>query len=155
MKDQQYTRARLERMAAEGLKNLLKMEFGIDADTDDKSSLVDTVMLAQGDDQGLQDDQDPSVLHEDGETMAKAGTRRKIRMVIHNQSGPGGAEPVFVAVNGHGVLFPRDTEVLLSPEVAEVIRNAKSDVTRNHDDGRVETVVVNRYAYTVYGEAEA
>ncbi len=153
MKEQQYTRARLERMAAEGLKSLLKAEFGIDADTDDKSALVDVVMRAQEDDQGLHDDQESSVLHENGETMAKAGTRRKIRMVIHNQSGPGGAEPVFVGVNGHGVLFPRDTEVLLSPEVAEVIMNAKSDVIRNHDDGRVETIVVNRYAYTVLGEA--
>ncbi len=153
MKEQQYTRARLERMAAEGLKSLLKAEFGIDADTDDKSALVDVVMRAQEDDQGLHDDQESSVLHENGETMARAGTRRKIRMVIHNQSGPGGTEPVFVAVNGHGVLFPRDTEVLLSPEVTEVIRNAKSDVTRNHDDGRVETIAVSRYAYTVLGEA--
>lgn len=153
MKEQQYTRARLERMSAEGLKDLLRAEFGIDAGADDKPTLVDAVMRAQENDQENHDDQEPPMSSEERAAMDKARMGRKIRMVIHNQGGPGGSEPVFVGVNGHGVLIPRDTEVLLSPEVAEVIRNAKSDVTRNHDDGRIETVVVNRYAYTALGEA--
>lgn len=145
MKEQEkYVRARLERMSIEGLQNLLAVEFGVTTGVDEKDALVDAVLRAQESVLEIQDDQDAP--------PPRKAEEQRIGLLIHNQNGPGGTDPVFASVNGRGYLIPREREVLLPLEVAEVLRNARSDVfERRGDGGPVEVRTVNRFAFTVVG----
>lgn len=56
--------------------------------------------------------------------MAKDTTEKKYKIVIPSQSGPGGADDVFIAPNGREILIRRDAEVEVGQDVIEALNNA-------------------------------
>lgn len=81
------------------------------------------------------------------------GKRPRVRVVFHNQDGPGGADDIFVSVNGRAYLIKREHEVNLPREVMRVIENAEQSVFERGADSRLREKLVKRYSYTTLGEA--
>jgi len=80
---------------------------------------------------------------------------QRIRVVFHNQEGPGGNEDVFVSVNGQAYLIKRECEVSLPPEVLRVVEDARQTVFEPGESGRCVTRQVPRFACRVLGPAAA
>lgn len=77
--------------------------------------------------------------------------RGPVRVIIHNQDGPCGAEDVFVSVNGKAWLIKREHEVDLPPEVLEVLENAEQAVYERDPDGAQREKRMKRFAYSILG----
>jgi hypothetical protein len=80
------------------------------------------------------------------------GLSDKIRVIFHNQDGPGGADDIFVSVNGKGYLIKREHEVELPGEVMHIIENAKQNVFERGADSRIRERTVMRYSFSVLGD---
>lgn len=83
----------------------------------------------------------------------KTGKRPRVRVVFHNQGGPGGSDDIFVSVNGRAYLIKREHEVSLPHEVMRVIENAEQSVFERGADNRLREKLVKRYSFTVLGGA--
>lgn len=86
------------------------------------------------------------------ETAARQDLQARTRVVFHMQDGPGGADDIFVAVNGQACLIKRECEVALPPEVLEVVENARQTIFEP-ENGVARARQVPRFAYTVLGPA--
>lgn len=62
---------------------------------------------------------------------------QKVRIKIHNSSGPGGTEPVWVAVNGRGMFIPRNKEVEISAPYVEVLQHAEERIYETDEDNKI------------------
>jgi hypothetical protein len=83
----------------------------------------------------------------------KTGKRPRVRVIFHNQGGPGGSDDIFVSVNGRAYLIKREHEVMLPFEVMRVIENAEQSVFERGADNRLREKLVKRYSYTMLGDA--
>jgi hypothetical protein len=84
---------------------------------------------------------------------ANAKKNSRIKVIFHNQDGPGGSDDIFVSVNGRAYLIKREHEVRLPREVMRVIENAEQSVFERGADNRMREKLVKRYSYTVLGDA--
>lgn len=88
-----------------------------------------------------------------GNDGSAQGLNNKVRVIFHNQDGPGGADDIFVSVNGKAYLIKREHEVELPGEVMHIIENAKQHVFERGADNRIRERSVMRYAYSVLGDS--
>lgn len=88
--------------------------------------------------------------NDSGPAAKKSG---RIKIIFHNQDGPGGSDDIFVSVNGRAYLIKREHEVRLPREVMRVIENAEQSVFERGPDNRMREKLVKRYSYTVLGDA--
>lgn len=86
-------------------------------------------------------------------TPAEQSAPKRVKVIFHNQDGPGGSDDIFVSVNGRAYLIKREHEVNLPREVMRVIENAEQSVFERGADNRLREKLVKRYSYTVLGEA--
>jgi hypothetical protein len=91
--------------------------------------------------------------HTDRNTSPEKGKNSRIKVIFHNQDGPGGSDDIFVSVNGRAYLIKREHEVRLPREVMRVIENAEQSVFERGADNRMREKLVKRYSYTVLGDA--
>lgn len=77
----------------------------------------------------------------------------RVRVIFHNQEGPGGSDDIFASVNGRAYLIKREHEIMLPREVMRVIENARQSVFERGEDNRLREKLVKRYSYTLIGEA--
>lgn len=56
------------------------------------------------------------------------GSKEKLVIHIPEQEGPGGSDPVFVAVNGRGILIPRNKNVSVRKPYVEALEHATKRV---------------------------
>lgn len=59
-----------------------------------------------------------------GKAAAVVVTEPMVELTIHTQEGPGGKRPVFVGVNGKGILIPRNKPVKVKLRYFEALKNA-------------------------------
>jgi hypothetical protein len=77
----------------------------------------------------------------------------KRRVIIERQEGPGGDRPVFVAVNGVGILVPRGEPCNLAEPYIEALENAVQTVYHQDGDGNLIPRDVQIHPMRVLGRA--
>lgn len=79
----------------------------------------------------------------------------KVRIIIDQQEGPGGSEPVFLSVNGRAMLVPRGEEVDIPAHYFEVLKNAERHVYDVDKESRMSNAprVVPQYPHRVISAA--
>lgn len=83
------------------------------------------------------------------------GSQERIRLYINEQDGPGGNEPVWVAVNGRGQWIPRGKEVVVRKPYIEALKNATRRVpVKGENESIVSWREVPMYQYQILGPAE-
>lgn len=84
------------------------------------------------------------------------GSKQMVKIFISEQEGPGGSDPVFVAVNGRSILIPRNKEVVVRAPFVEALEHA---VKRVPVKGENESIVgwreVPSFPYRVIGPVAA
>lgn len=78
----------------------------------------------------------------------------KVRVIIHNQEGPSGDQPVFVSVNGMGYSIPREIPTLIPKPILEALQNAAEvkyyrEQTGEQQFGPVMERYVNRFPFSI------
>lgn len=69
----------------------------------------------------------------------------KVSIIIRNQGGPGGQDPVFVSVNGMGYQIPREKPVSIPKPILQALENAvEIQYFREEKDGRQIGPVLER-----------
>lgn len=76
-------------------------------------------------------------------------TGSKRILTIHQTNDDGGAEDVFVGVNGYGYQIKRGEPVEVPEEVVQVIANAKQELMTFGKDGNVIARTTPRFPYSV------
>lgn len=132
-----------ERLVKEA-ENLYGLKLGKNMSKDEMIA----AFLEAGDDQGERDKMDSR-----SGPSAKAADSPRVRIIFHNQEGPGGSEDIFVSVNGRAYLIKREHEVSLPPEVMRVIENAEQSVFERGADNRLREKLIKRYSYTILRDA--
>lgn len=80
------------------------------------------------------------------EAVVKA--QPKYRLVIYQQEGPEGKEPVFVGVNGYGYMIRRGEEVIVPRGVVSVLEEAvEIQVTKNDKTGDDVETPIKRFSF--------
>lgn len=81
---------------------------------------------------------------------ADAMTGERLEVTIQASEGDIGKQPVFLAINGYGVLVPRGIPVHLPVELVEILDNA-TQVVYEHDKATDKMLEreVKRYSYSV------
>lgn len=76
---------------------------------------------------------------------------KKAIVTIHPTDGEGGADAVFVGLNGYAYQIPRGEPQEIPVEVLEILKNAQTTSYRTDPrTGDVEPRTVPRYAYTAH-----
>lgn len=70
-------------------------------------------------------------------------------LTIHQSDADGGAEAVFVGLNGYGYQIPRGTPHLVPVEVIKILQNAKTKMLSNGVGGAIIERDVPRFAFSV------
>lgn len=78
----------------------------------------------------------------------------KVRITIHNQEGPNGDAPVFVAVNGMGYSLPREKVISVPRPIVTALENASEvryyrDESNNQQFGAILERAVRRIPFTI------
>lgn len=82
------------------------------------------------------------------------GSHEKMIIVINEQDGPGGSDPVFLAVNGRGILVPRGKESPVRKPYVEVLKNATRRIPIMGEDSSITGWrEVPQYPYQILGPA--
>ena len=76
-------------------------------------------------------------LGESGDSAEAAAERKRTRIMIPSQTGPGGSDDVFVSVNGRDYLIKRDVEVAVPGPVLEALKHAVITDYVTDADGRI------------------
>jgi hypothetical protein len=81
---------------------------------------------------------------------------RRVKILIHNQDGPGGEQPVFVAVNGVGYHIPREVPSDVPESIISALNNAtETRYYREELDGQfvgpMKSKEIRRFLFTVVG----
>lgn len=83
------------------------------------------------------------------------GSAERIRIFINEQDGPGGSDPVFLAVNGRGILVPRGKEAVVRKPYVEVLQHAVKRIPiKNAQELITGWREVPMYQYQILGPAE-
>lgn len=83
------------------------------------------------------------------------GSAEMVRILISEQDGAGGSEPVFVAVNGRGILIPRGKEHPVRKPFVEALQNATRRVPIMGGDSQITGWrEVPQYPFQVLGPVE-
>jgi hypothetical protein len=70
----------------------------------------------------------------------------RVKVIIHNQDGENGNQPVFVSLNGMGYKVPREVPVMLPLPIVEVLQQAvETQYHREVRDGKQFGPIVERY----------
>jgi hypothetical protein len=72
----------------------------------------------------------------------------RVALLIHEQDGLAGSDDVFVGVNGRGYQIKRGVEVLVPPEVVEVLNNAIITHFEPDKDGGMRERSVRRFNFS-------
>lgn len=76
---------------------------------------------------------------------------KKAIVTIHPVEGDGGADAVFVSLNGYAYQIPRGEPQEVPAEVLEILKNAQTTTySVDTKTGDVKERTVPRYAYTVH-----
>jgi uncharacterized protein (DUF433 family) len=88
------------------------------------------------------------------ETNAAKTTKQKyITVNIAKQPGDGGGEPVFLGVQGKGILVPRGRSIEIPYPYAVCLENARQSIWTQDEEGEMHEEIVYQYPYqTVHGE---
>lgn len=87
-------------------------------------------------------------------------TAPKVKLMVFNQDGPDGNQPIFVAVNGVGFAIPREMVVAVPQPVINALRDAVEIKYYREQDaagqpfGPMRERPVQRYNFQVLGNAE-
>lgn len=74
----------------------------------------------------------------------------KVKLLIHEQEGAGGKRPVYVGVNGTGMLIPRGQIVEVAYRYYHALANAVRDVYDQDDEGTIHKRQVPAYPFQVH-----
>jgi len=79
---------------------------------------------------------------------------KKVRVIMHNQEGSDGNQPVFVAVNGMGYSIPREVPVIIPEPVLKALEDAvETKYFREEKDGQffgpIQERHVRRFPFSV------
>lgn len=89
----------------------------------------------------------------------KRNDGKYFKVMLHEQEGSNNSSYVFLAANGLSLYIPRNMEVIIPESHVEVLKNAvliKTEAVRQSDNTyRYFDKPVQRYAYTVFGPADA
>lgn len=98
----------------------------------------------------------PPVNHEfdqlTGGGVAPGGNDPLVRIEIAPQEGPGGDQPVFVAVNNRAIWLPRGEPIRVKYKYFEVLKNAKTRIGEQiaeKDGGGIRWKDIQSYPFTV------
>lgn len=72
-----------------------------------------------------------------------------ITINIAKDKSEGGAEPVFIGVQGKGILVPRGMNIDIPYPYAVALENAKQDIVTQDEDGKVMKETVYQYPYQI------
>lgn len=75
------------------------------------------------------------------------------RIKVFQSEGPGGAEPVYISVNGYSILIPREIECDVARPFVNALRDAVTTVFEQNDKGEPKTRNVPRYNWQMIKEA--
>lgn len=74
----------------------------------------------------------------------------QVELTINEQEGPAGKRPVFVQVNGRGMLIPRNQRVTVGYRFFEALKNAVKTVHEQEEDGNISSRDVPSYPFQVH-----
>jgi len=88
------------------------------------------------DDSVIQKNQEKAILQDDD----------RVTIIVHNQEGAIGMQPVFVAVNGVGFSIPREKKVRVPKSIVHALENASETIYFKEldDDGRPHGPTLSR-----------
>lgn len=100
------------------------------------------VMLAKLRETGYSGDTIKVAVEDEGAKGLKVGKEsfpnaQKVRIRIHNSSGPGGTEPVWAAVNGRGMWIPRNKDVEIPAPYVEVLQHAEERIFDTDENNQI------------------
>jgi len=85
--------------------------------------------------------------------LSHASTDRRVPIVIEESRDATDSQDVFVQVNGRAYLYKRGVEVIVPPEVIEVLNNAVIEKMVRIDEGNYVMRPVKRFPFRILGEA--
>lgn len=102
----------------------------------------------------IQSDEALVLNHMVGGTSESVRNSPKVKIIIHNQDGETGNQPVFVSLNGMGYSIPREIPVLIPLPIVEVLKHCvETKYIREQRDGQQFGPVlerqVNRFSMSI------
>ena len=81
---------------------------------------------------------------------------KRVKIIVHNQEGAMGTQPVFVALNGLGMYIPREVEVAIPESILAVLENATEtryyrEVIDDVPKGPILSREVRRFPFSITG----
>lgn len=74
----------------------------------------------------------------------------QVELLINEQETPDGKRPVFVSVNGVGMLIPRNERVKVGYRYYEVLKNATKTIHTQDEEGNIYSHDVPSYPFQVF-----
>lgn len=136
----------IEAASVKELRQFAELELGIELpQTTNRSQIIAKIKRAKPDLTEV-----PAILEAEPAPLTKSVAAeaqqeaKKVRVRISPQDGVGGERPVFVSVNGRGMLIPRSEIVEIPPAYAEALANATYTVYDEVKNGEGEVAYVPR-----------
>ena len=127
MAEKTYTRSTLMKMSIEDLKAHALKEFDIEFDEEwNKGQMVGYVMAAQDNRDNVRKDDEAAAkgtIEPDKEVTKEVRQQKRVVIVIHKSSDPGGGLPVKGSLNGWAYVIQREQEVAVPYAVYQSLRD--------------------------------
>ena len=99
-------------------------------------------------------EEDPIILNQLMGAAEEVRNAPKVKIIMHNQEGQSGDQPVFVAVNGMGYSIPRDVPVILPLPIVKALEDAvEVKYYREEQDGQhfgpIKERPVRRFPFSI------
>ena len=88
--------------------------------------------------------------------IVQLSSEKRVKIIVHNQEGAMGTQPVFVALNGFGLYIPREVEVAIPESILAVLENATEtryyrEVIDDVPKGPILSREVRRFPFSITG----